>query len=58
MRPVTSYTPAWNFDMTTAPIGRKMLVLHDGVAIIAVLSNTDTWPEAWCPLPKIPKEMK
>ena len=58
MRPVTSHTPAWNFDMTTAPIGRKMLVLHDGVAIIAVLSNADTWAHAWCALPKIPKDKK
>lgn len=59
MLPVTSHTPEWNFDMTTAPMGRKMLVLHDGMAIISVLNNaTLKWAQAWCPLPKIPKDRK
>ena len=38
-KPVTSHTPAWNFDMGTAPAGRKLLALNPGhVACFALIT--------------------
>ena len=59
MRPVTSRTPVWNFDMNAAPHGRKLLAINDGVAVIAFISPINIKHfQAWCPLPKIPKDNK
>jgi hypothetical protein len=59
-KPVTSHAPAWNFDMSTAPAGRKLLALNPGhVACFALITNNNRADfRAWCALPKIPKEMK
>lgn len=58
--PVTSDHPQWIFDMQSAPLGRKLLVLnHSGVAAFASLTQDNLKHfRAWCALPKIPKEMK
>ncbi len=58
--PVTSHYPEWIFDMNSAPLGRKLLVLNHGdVAAFGCLTPDNLKHfRAWCALPKIPKEMK
>lgn len=56
--PLTDSDPEWNFDMTSAPHGRKLIALNpSGVAVFAVLSarNINDFC-GWYPLPRIPKE--
>jgi hypothetical protein len=58
-RPVTG-EPVLNYDMSTAPVGGKLLVLNKGgVLVFAVLTLADKRSGhfvAWCALPKRDKE--
>lgn len=53
--PHTAPDPEWNFDMSAAPHGRKLIALNPGgVAVFAVLSSRNLRDfHAWYPLPKI-----
>ncbi len=55
--PLTDSDPVWNFDMSAAPHGRKLIALNPGkVAVFAVLSSRNLKDfTAWYPLPRIPK---
>ncbi len=57
--PLTDPDPEWNFDMSAAPHGRKLIALNPGgVAVFAVLSSRNLRDfQAWYPLPKV-KEKK
>lgn len=53
--PLTDPDPEWNFDMSAAPYGMKLIALNpSGVAVFAVLSYKNVKDfQAWYPLPKI-----
>ena len=53
--PLTDSDPEWNFDMSAAPHGRKLIALNPGnVAVFAVLSSRNLKDfSAWYPLPKV-----
>jgi len=59
MTPVTSDNPEWNFDMSNAPLNRKLLGLTIGdVEVVALVTEENlTGFKAWCALPKIPKRI-
>lgn len=56
--PFTHEEPCWNFNMSNAPLGRKLIALNPGgVAVFAVLSYRNVKDfQAWYPLPRLPKE--
>lgn len=53
--PLTDSDPEWNFDMTSAPHGRKLIALNpSGVAVFAVLSAQNLKDfRGWYSLPKV-----
>ena len=58
--PLTDSDPVWNFDMSAAPHGRKLIALNPGkVAVFAVLSSRNLKDFiGWYPLPRIPKDVQ
>ncbi len=56
--PLTDPDPEWNFNMSAAPHGKKLIALNPGgVAVFAVLSYRNLKDfQGWYPLPRIPKE--
>lgn len=55
IQPITHEDPEWDFDMSRAPHGRKLIALNpSGVAVFAVLSARNLRDfTAWYPLPKV-----
>ena len=55
--PLTDSDPEWNFDMSAAPHGCKLIALNPGkVAVFAVLSSRNLKDFiGWYPLPRLPK---
>lgn len=54
----TDDAPEWR-EMRLAPWGYKCLLLtQGGVAVIGVASHDDTGYIAWCPMPRISKQIK
>jgi hypothetical protein len=53
-RPVTANSSEWCYDMGSAPVGGKLLVLNkSNVATLSVLTSDDKqYFQAWAPLPK------
>lgn len=48
---------AWNYDMSSAPVGKRCLLLGaGGVATVGVTNGRDHFFKAWAPLPKRDKE--
>ena len=58
--PLTDSDPEWNFDMSAAPHGCKLIALNPGkVAVFAVLSSRNLKDFiGWYPLPRIPKDVQ
>lgn len=53
-----SRTTYWDHDMSACPRGVKMLLLgKGGVATIGHYDGKDKFFVAWCPLPKIRKDV-
>ena len=59
-KPVTAAVSEFNYDMSKAPRGGKLIVLNEGnCATFAVLNNENIKHfKAWAPMPKIRKDMK
>lgn len=58
--PVTASVSEFNYDMGSAPLGGKLIVLNPGnVATFAILNSTNKkYFKAWAPMPKIRQDMK
>jgi hypothetical protein len=52
--PVTAQVSEYNYDMESAPVGGKLIVLnHSGCATFSVLTSDDKqYFQAWAPMPK------
>ena len=56
---VTTDPGLWFRSMDTYPGGSKAILLNRaGMAIVGKTSSKDSWFIGWCPLPKIPEEIK
>lgn len=57
-RPIVDPEYFWR-AMDTYPGGSKALLLNRaGMALVGKTTGKDDWFVAWCPLPKIPPELK
>lgn len=51
---------AWNYDMTAAPVGKRLLLLGGGgvLTIGVITSSRDQFFKAWAPFPKRNKALE